>query len=143
MRRTAGPLFCVAALVLAAGCSGEAKKSQLSGKVTFNGKPVPAGYISFMPDANAGNTGAVRVAQIKDGVYDTSAAADPGISPGPTVVRIAGFNGKAEPGYPQGKQIFNPIELRETIADGTGQKDFEVPAAAAKNLKFEPTADIE
>ena len=141
MTRSACRAAVLAALLgIAAGCSGsEAKKVQLSGKVTFNGQPVPAGYISFMPDASQGNRGEVRVVQIKDGVYDSAREQNPGIYPGPTVVRIAGFDGKPLPLYPQGKQIFNAHELHESLEGGT--KDFDVPASAAQNLKIHPTAD--
>jgi hypothetical protein len=136
-------LTCLAVLLgIVAGCSTETQKGQLSGKVVFKGQPVPAGWISFMPDTTAGNRGAVKVAQIKDGTYNTALGAEPGISPGPTVIRIAGFDGKKEPFFPQGKQIFNPVELRETLPAVTSTKDFTVPASAANNLKVEPTADV-
>ena len=129
-----------AVLGLVAGCSKpEAKKIQLSGKVTFNGKLVPAGYISFIPDASKGNKGEARVVQIKDGVYDSSTEQYPGLYPGPTDVLIAGFDGKPLHLYPQGKQIFNAYKLHETLEDGT--KNFDVPASAAQNLKVFPTAD--
>jgi hypothetical protein len=133
--------LAVLAAILAAGCSAqEAKKVQLAGKVTFKGQPVPAGYIAFTPDFNQGNAGKdVRVVQIKDGVYDSSTEQDPGIYPGPTIIRIAGFDGKPLPQYPQGKQIFNPHELRETLEGGT--KDFDVPASEAQNLRITPMAD--
>jgi hypothetical protein len=142
MIRSACQLAVPAAiLALGAGCSGsEAKKVQLSGKVTFKGQPVPAGYISFTPESGKGNPGKeVRVVQIKDGVYDSSQEKDPGVYPGPTIIRIAGFDGKPLPLFPQGKQIFNPHELRETVEGGT--KDFDVPAEAARNLIITPTAD--
>jgi hypothetical protein len=142
MIRMVGRLACLAA-ILAAGpaCSRQVKLGQLSGKVTFNGKPVPAGYVSFMPEASAGNLGKVKVAQIKDGVYDTAVESDPGISPGPTVIRIAGFDGKKQKGFSQGKQIFNPHELRATLAEGISTMDFQVPASAAANLQIVPTSD--
>src|SRR5262245_62070959 len=130
MVRTTGRLACLAVLgaALAAGCGGTEKKvGQLKGKVTFKGVPVPAGFISFTPDASKGNQGSVKVAQIKDGEYDTSLAADPGVTPGPTVIRIAGFDGKKIPYWAQGKQIFNIYELRDTLAEGEAKKDFTVP----------------
>jgi hypothetical protein len=129
-------------LGLAAGCSrSEVKKVQVSGKVTFNGQPVPAGWISFQPDGSQGNPGReVRLVMIKDGVYDSSKEQDAsGVYPGPTIIRIAGFDGKPQPFFHQGKQIFNPHEVRETVQGGT--KDFDVPASAAKNLVITPTAD--
>ena len=141
MTRSAHRLVVLAAaLGAAAGCSSSGpKKVQVSGKVTFQGRPVPAGYVSFLPDASKGNRGEVRVVQIKDGRYDSAAEKNSGIYPGPTIIRIAGFDGKPIPLYPQGRQIFNPYELREGLEGGT--KDFDVPASAAQNLVITPTAD--
>ncbi len=142
MTQTVRRLVGLAVLILVAvGCSHEAKKGQLSGKVLFNGKPIPAGWISFMPDASEGNRGAVKVAQIKDGVYNTAQESDPGIFPGPTVIRIAGFDGKKEKGFSQGKQIFNAYEMRATLSEGTSTMDFTIPASAAQNLRIERTSD--
>jgi hypothetical protein len=122
---------------LVAGCSkGGLKTAQLSGTVTFKGKPVPAGYIQFQ-----GSLGEVRVVQIKDGVYDSAQEKAPGIFAGPTAIRIAGFDGKKVKGFSQGKQIFNPYELKDEIPVGTSTKDFTVPASAADNLKIVPTSD--
>jgi hypothetical protein len=128
-------------LLAAAGCGSQKKLAQLSGTVKFKGQPVPAGYISFTPDVAKGNQGMVKVAQIKDGKYDTSVESDPGVVPGPSVIRIAGFDGKVIPLYGQGKQIFNIYETRDTLAAGAATKDFEVPPSAADNLKIYPTAD--
>jgi hypothetical protein len=128
-------------LALTAGCGTQAKMVQLKGKVTFKGQPVPAGWISFMPDSTKGNQGSVKLAQIKDGIYDTALAADPGVVPGPMVIRIAGFDGKVVPRFGQGKQIFNIYEFQDTFAEGSATKDFTVPDSAADNLKIEPTAD--
>ena len=146
MTRAAGRLVGLAAvlgavLIFTAGCRSGKKVGQVSGKVTFKGQPVPAGYISFMPDSTKGNQGSMKVAQIKDGRYDTSLASDPGVVPGPTIIRIAGFDGKVIPHFGQGKQIFNVYELRDTLPEGTTTKDFTVPDSAADNLRIEPTSD--
>jgi hypothetical protein len=144
MVRTAGRLAWAAVLILAAGCAeqGGPKKVQLSGTVTFKGKPVPAGYVSFMPDVVAGNAqGEVRVLQIKDGKFNSAEEQDAaGIYPGPNIVRVAGFDGKPLKLFPQGKQIFNPWETKATVTDGAALA-FTVPAEAAANLRIEPTSD--
>jgi hypothetical protein len=130
------------ALLLAVGCTGpSAKMAQVSGKVTFKGKPVPAGYVSFMPDGTKGNLGEIRVAQIKDGEYNTAMEVKPGIPAGAHVISIAGFDGHRQKFFWQGKQIFNPYELRETVAEGASTMDFTVPPSAGENLKIVPTAD--
>jgi hypothetical protein len=129
----------VLALAAGVGCSSEPPLGQLSGKVTFKGQPVPAGWISFTPEAGKGS---VRVCQIKDGAYDSSQSGDPpGINPGKNQVKIAGFDGKKIPFWGQGKQIFNPIDLEYDVTVGTATKDFEVPESAGKNIKYEKTAD--
>src|SRR6516165_1681658 len=48
-----------AALLIGSGCGTKTKTGQLKGRVLFKGQPVPAGYISFTPDATKGNHGSV------------------------------------------------------------------------------------
>ena len=130
-----------AVLVLAAGCpSSGPQMAQISGTVSFLGKPVPAGWISFTPEAGKGM---VRVCQIRDGAYDSSKEGQPGIFPGKNLVRIAGFDGKKVPLWGQGKQIFNPVDDVLDIQPGTTTKNFVIPEAAGKGVKIVPTADPE
>jgi len=129
-------------LALIAGCTTKPKLAQLSGKVTFKGQPVPAGFISFAPDVANGGLGEMRVLQIKDGVYDSSKEKEPGLKPGPYFLRISGFDGKRIPMYGQGKQIFNEVQdLYHTVPEGSSEKDFEIPESAGQNVKIQPTAD--
>jgi hypothetical protein len=65
-------------------------------------------------------------------VYDTAQGPNPGIYPGANKIMISGFNGKPKPLWPQGVQIFNPINLDLTVATGTNTKDFEVPLSAGR-----------
>jgi hypothetical protein len=124
--------------VLAVGCSSKPQMAQLSGTVTFKGKPVPAGWISFTPGPGVGS---VRVCQIKDGVYDSAKEAEPGIYPGKNQVIIAGFDGNKIPLWGQGKQIFNPVEDTLDVPAGSTTKDFVIPDSAGQNVKVVPTAD--
>jgi len=136
-------LLLAAAILVSGGC-GPAKReiANLSGKVTFKGQPVPAGFINFMPDVAGGNRGEVKAFPIKDGVYDTAQGPNPGIYPGLNKIMISGFNGKPKmPLWPTGEQIFNPINLDLTVDPGTNTKDFEVPLSAGQNVKIVPTAD--
>jgi len=136
------PLFVAVALLLVVGCSSKPKLAQLSGKVTFKGQPVPAGYVSLAPDVGNGGKGQMRVFQIKDGVYDSSQDTPPGLPAGPYFVRIAGFDGKKIPFFGQGKQIFNEVtDLYITVPDGKSEKDFVIPDSAGQNVRIERTAD--
>lgn len=132
-------LICIAALTV--GCNPGPKVAQISGTVTFKGKPVPAGYVTFTPDVATGTLGQVVGFQIKDGKYDSKANVPPGLPPGSYKIRIGGFDGVKIPMWGQGKQIFNPIEDNCTVIDGSSTKDFEIPESAGQNVKIEPTAD--
>lgn len=138
-------MFYFAGLVVAlglAGCSGAKPTAQLSGKVTFKGKPVPSGYINFMPDSTKQSYGEVRMVRIKDGDYATKEGNANGIFPGEAVIMISGFDGQRVDYYPDGKQIFNPWQTTGTVPTGKGTMDFTVPDSAADNLIITPTADI-
>ena len=138
MRFFAWSLLILATVV---GCSSKPEPAQLSGKVTFKGQPVPAGYISFTPDVAAGTLGHIKVMQIKDGAYDSAKESEPGINPGVYQITIAGFDGKRIPYFGQGKQIFNPIQDSFTVPDGKTTKDFVIPDSAGENVRIERTAD--
>jgi hypothetical protein len=140
MPRLFATTICLA-LTLALGCTSKPPVSNLSGKVTFKGEPVPAGFISFAPDVAQGNLGQIQVFQIKDGVYDSSKQNPPGINPGAYLLEIHGFNGKVEPYFGQGKQIFNAVKDAFTVPEGTTTKDFVIPDSAGQNVKIQRTAD--
>jgi hypothetical protein len=133
-------LFCC--LLIAAGCTTKPKPAQLSGKVIFRGKPVPAGYITFTPDVGNGNRGSIKLIRIKDGVYDFSKEPpDQALTPGAYQLRIAGFDGQIQPRFNQGKQIFNPVEETFVVPDSVSTKDFTIPDSAGQNVLISQTDD--
>jgi hypothetical protein len=125
---------------LAFGCGGGKRETvNVSGTVTFKGKPVPSGFINFMPDFAGGNKGEVKGFPIVDGAYNTAEGSSPGIYAGANVITISGFDGKKQNLWPKGKQIFNPFELKENVSEG--KKDYVVPDSAGQNVRVVPTAD--
>ena len=124
------------------GCGADDGSQRLSGTVTFQGVPVPAGKIYFSPDGSKGNTGATGYADIKDGSYDTSASGSRGVGKGPVVVGIEGYDpskpGPKVPGDMSGEvTVLSLFPRYETTLDVTGTmtKDFDVPASAANPRK--------
>jgi hypothetical protein len=134
-------LVAAAIVLVGAGCNSQPPLAQISGKVTFKGQPVPAGFISFTPDSAAGTLGHVRALQVKDGAYDSAKESEPGLPPGKYFIRISGFDGVRIPLYGQGKQIFNEIEDTFTVPEGESTKDWEIPDSAGENVLIQPTAD--
>src|SRR5262245_33323149 len=126
--------WSVVACVLALSCAKSGHEPyHLSGKVTFNGQPLPRGKIFFLPDTAKGNAGPGGFAEIKDGAYDTrnKGSATAG---GPLIVRVDGFDGNTTSSNLVGQPLFLSYEVRVEVPRVSATKDFDVPAAAAKNL---------
>jgi hypothetical protein len=95
-RSCIAPLLAVGLLCTTVGCSDG--KVRVQGAVTFDGRPIERGTISFDPaDGQGPNTGG----EIADGSYDLSGKA--GATPGKKIVRIQAYRStgrKVEAGPP-------------------------------------------
>ncbi|MBN2021567.1 MAG: hypothetical protein JW809_02130 [Pirellulales bacterium] len=121
-------MLLLAVLSAAQGCGKDAvPRHNLSGTVTFRGKPVPVGLIVFEPDATKGNRGPQGYAQIFDGQYETEKFGKGAII-GALNVEITGFppgDGSAgDPNVP----LFPPYKTKVEITQDTNTLDFDVPA---------------
>lgn len=118
------------ALGLLAGCgsSGGAdapERISLSGKVTFNGQPVPAGDLSFAPDSEQGNKGPAGVATIENGVYHTIDGKGP--VAGAQIVTINGFEAGEGADPASGPPVlFSDFQTRVDVSPDQSEIDFEV-----------------
>lgn len=140
-RLTASNYSAVFLVLILAGCGG-GDGQPLSGKVTFDGKPVPAGKLYFAPDASKGNEGATGWATIVDGTFDTRTAGGRGVTPGALVVTIEGQDPNAKPpGAGEDVQmglLFAGYQANVEVSKGQDSIDFEVPASAAGVPKSQP-----
>ena len=127
------------------GCGSDAPDTyHLSGKVTFDGAPVPAGLIRFTPDSSKNNSGPAGYARIEDGRFDTSAAGGKGHVGGPMIVQIDGSS--SQPGEaptdesgiePDIEVLFSTWQATADLPKEDATQDFEVPAEAG-NVTTEP-----
>ena len=113
MKATVFVLSILLAIVLA-GCGGE-HIYNLSGTVTYQGKPVPAGHIVFEPDASAGNSH-----------YDTRILDGRGTVGGPHLVLIHGRDGIARGELLNGLPLFRDYNTKVDLPKADGKQDFEV-----------------
>lgn len=127
MNRAAFRFSLLLLLIVAIGCGKSGGRRDISGRVTYNGKPVFYGTIYFEPDASAGHGGPQGSGEIHDGVYRTNPEYGP--TPGPHVVRISGWDGSPG-GTPP---VFTNYETRVDLPDAD-QKDlnFDVPLMRGK-----------
>ena len=133
------PVAALACGALAAlGCNGGdgISRYRVSGTVSFDGHPVPAGMIYFNPDAAAGNDGPAGFAEIVAGRYDTAAKGGRHAIAGPHQVVIEGHDpGPAgAAGEVAGRPLFGGHRVSLDLPAAASQHDFDVPASAATSI---------
>jgi hypothetical protein len=109
-------------LVLSACGPREEKLNRVSGRVTFDGKPVPKGLIHFDPTAD----GPQGFANIIDGQYDTALQGS-GVRGGAYNIRVNGFDGKVIPDHPFGKDLFPEYMGRAELPAADSTYDLNIP----------------
>lgn len=120
-------LLCLAAV----GCGPSDSTVHLTGHVTYDGKPVPRGTITFSPDTKQGNSGHGSKAIITNGTYTTKESF--GLVGGAHRVRIEGFDGVAHGDNLDGKLLFRPHEESYELPMESGEFDFDVPKNTKKS----------
>jgi len=126
-------LAVVSLSLLCSGCGPPAGPGiyQVSGKIPYAGKPIPAGSILFAPDSSQGNSGPGAAAEIVDGLYRTRKGK--GVVGGAYIVEIRGFDGVSiEDGTdPFGSGLFEPYEQSIEFPMEDTTQDFDVPLIRA------------
>jgi|GEM_PF-194924 len=112
--------------LLAVGCSGPTMYS-VSGSVSFDGKPLPAGVIFFDPDVSKSNDGPQGYAIIKNGRYDTAAPGGKGVVGGAYIARIEGFDGSPGEELPLGKPLFTDFQKAIELPKAKSTQNFDIP----------------
>ncbi|ASV73943.1 hypothetical protein THTE_1341 [Thermogutta terrifontis] len=131
LRQSQTLLICAAigCLVLFQGCGkNDPRKNRISGTITYRGQPVPAGSITFIPDASKGNSGPAVTIQFENGRYD-SRTSGVGHIGGPHKVRITGLTGKdsGDEFFPQGTLLFPDYETSADLPTGPSEQNFVIP----------------
>lgn len=104
------------------GCGPkEEKLHRVSGSVTYAGKPVPKGTISFDPTAD----GPMGFASILDGKYDTTQGG--GVRGGKYNIRVNAFNGIAGPDLPFGQALFSEYTGSAELPAEDSTFDLSIP----------------
>jgi hypothetical protein len=99
----------------------------VSGRVTYDGQPLPAGVIYFDPDVTKQNDGPQGYAVIKDGAYSTADRNGRGVAGGPHIVRIEGFDGRPGAELPLGRPLFTDYHENRDLPRSKSELNFAVP----------------
>ena len=132
MRKSMVVLMFLAVCALS-GCGrdSEPKRNRVSGKVTYDGKPVAFGDVVITPDDTKKNSGAQGFANIRDGHYDTGAEGGRGYGGGPAVLHVTAFD-------KQGGKILFEGEFQVSLPDGDATHDIDIPKDKGKEKKASP-----
>lgn len=122
--------ICAWLVLLSVGCGGDGDgvtRYNISGNVTFDGAPVPHGFIQFLPDSAGGNSGPAGSATITDGKFDTATSGQGTIGGSHTVI-ISGFDGNARPEdeLPFGMPLFSEFKTEGDFPKSAHEVDFQV-----------------
>ena len=87
----------VSAMVVVVGCGGDesglGRRYKVTGKVTYNGAPVPHGTVNFLPTKPPPPEGRAATGEIKDGFYSLSTTGnDDGALPGDYNIAIVAMD---------------------------------------------------
>lgn len=121
-----GALLCPC--LLGVGCFSDPsglKTYECSGTLTFDGKPVELGYISFEPNNAAGNSGPGASVKVTQGRYRTDYGK--GVVGGPYRVVIVGYDGNSPDGMGDGKPLFPETVIERDLPQADSVQDFEIP----------------
>jgi hypothetical protein len=122
--RLTAHVIVFAALAALAGCGGD-PLYDVTGTVTYDGKPLPAGVVWFDPDPT--NTDAPQgFAYVKDGQFDT-AQNGRGVRGGAYVIRIEGFDGKPANELPLGRPLFTDFREKRDLPRQKAELQLTVP----------------
>ena len=120
-------------VVLASGCADDTNGASfnITGTVTYQGKPVPTGYIKFIPKAG----GATGFARINNGKYSTASGAKKrGVEAGDYTITVDGFDGVSvvDPDDPEqelgaGKQVVTRYMIEKSFLAEDQVLDIDVP----------------
>jgi hypothetical protein len=144
MVRTLNPLLpllsCICLLAMtAAGCEKSGPKMvQVEGKVTYQGKPVPRGYVSFYPDAKKGNKSMeVPNGTIDEGSYHMVTRVHDGLTPGWYTVAVSAAE-QIDPKNPYFTKWLVPDKYANPKTSKLQMEVVDNPAPGAYDINLEP-----
>jgi hypothetical protein len=136
MRYKTTSLAGLVALAMLSGCN-RSTTFDVSGTVTFKGKPVPIGLVVIEPDAEKGNRGTQTQGLIKEGQFRTLSGY--GAIAGPVLITVNANDGVPTPMAEKGKLLFRTYQYRTELPRTSSTLNIEVPAEQAfPNSKEEP-----
>lgn len=107
---------------------------EVTGRITYEGKEVPAGRIVFTPDHTKGNSGAQGVARVNAGELKTEPERQ--VVGGPHWIQLLAYDGVAyedrEGVMPQGRALFPLTQVAVDLPLADAKLDIRVTPGATE-----------
>jgi len=121
------PLLLLACSLSGCGNSEEGpSRYVVTGTVTYDGKPVPRGYVTFVPDNAKGTTGPTSRAKIVDGKYNTQSEGSKPPIAGDLLIQIEGY-GPEVPNEEFASPLFETYTVEQKLAPKNQELNIDVP----------------
>lgn len=119
---------------LCSGCDRGPQMYEVTGRITYEGKEVPAGRIVFTPDHTKGNSGAQGVARVNAGELKTEPERQ--VVGGPHWIQLLAYDGVAyedrEGVMPQGRALFPLTQVAVDLPLADAKLDIRVTPGATE-----------
>jgi hypothetical protein len=121
-------ILLFSAIVGICGCSEPAVDGvDAWGNVTWGGKPIASGMVTFTPDGGKGNSGHQGWAAITDGRFDTRDSKGKKVSKGPCIVLVTSKQPSTNPAHPKGTNLVLRHEQPVEIPMDSAELNLDVP----------------
>ena len=120
-------MLLAASVSIGCGATDGPTRYKVTGQISYDGSPIPAGKIVFEPDDDRGNQGPAGYATIEDGTYATDTGK--GVVGGPHDVRISGMDGVSIGESHQGTPLFSEFRTTVDLPKESTTHDFDVPGS--------------
>lgn len=98
------------------------------GNVTWGGKPITSGMVTFTPTANQSNGGHQGWATVAEGRFDTRASGGKKIATGPCTLLLTSRQPSADPAHPKGTNLVLRFEKPIEISADSAEVNLDIPA---------------
>ena len=120
-------LRCMLLIVLLSACNRQPDPIHVSGTVTYQGKPVPRGFILIHADRKKGNSGLYGIANIRDGKFDTNEEGGRPAMPGPVNFAVAGYGQGQLEDFSDSVPLFPSYQVEKEIKPDVTTFEIAIP----------------
>lgn len=115
----------IAFALFVTSCGSGNGRQELEGSVTYQGKPLPYGTVTFEPDKSMGQNAVQASGEVVDGRLKTTPGF--GARPGPHVALVTGYDRAPTDNGPAPRELFVNVSVPVVVEPGSKTVNLDVP----------------